>query len=161
MGTLRLKGFEEYEAILSKMKNGTEEIIGKVTYQGAKVIADEVRKSIQSIPLVQGYGTAEHPLPGGVTKPQKDGLLKGFGISGLQNDGGFYNVKIGFDGYNSVSTDKYPKGQPNQLVARGVESGTSWKRKHPFMRPAVTRAKKRAVEAMKKACDEACEKTMK
>ena len=161
MGTLRLNGFEEYEAILSKMKNGTEEIIGKVTYQGAKVIADEVRKSIQAIPLVQGYGTAEHPLPGGVTKPQKYGLLKGFGISGLQNDGGFYNVKIGFDGYNSVSTDKYPKGQPNQLVARGCESGTSWKRKHPFVRPAVTRAKKRAVEAMKKACDEACEKTMK
>lgn len=159
MGRITLKGFEEYEAALSRLRN--EELIGKVTYQGAKVVADEVRKSIQAIPVISGYGTKDHPLPGGVTRPQKEGLLAGFGISGIRNDGGYYNVKLGFDGYNATRTDKFPQGQPNQLVARGVESGTSWKRKHPFMRPAVTRAKKRAVEAMKKACDEACEKTMK
>lgn len=161
MAKMTLKGFEEYEAAISRLsKDYKDEVAGAVIYAGADVVADAVRKSIESLPIVKGYGTEKHPLPGGVTQSQKDGLLVGFGISKMQNTGGSYNVKLGFDGYNSTTTEKFPNGQPNQLVARGVESGTSWKRKHPFVRPAVTKATKPAVEKMKTACDDACAKVM-
>lgn len=78
----------------------------------------------------------------------------------MQNDKGYLNVKIGFDGYNRTKTEKYPKGQPNQLVARGVESGTSWKQKKPFIRPAVNRTKKKAEQMMAEILDKEINKIM-
>lgn len=148
MASITFKGFEKYGTVITQLYKETPKILGRVTYEGAGIIADEIRKGITSLPIVEGFGTAENPLPGGVTKTQKLGLLDGFGISGLQDDNGFVNVKLGFDEYNGTRTKTYPQGQPNALVARGVESGTSWKQKHPFVRPAVTRARKKAEEKM-------------
>jgi hypothetical protein len=63
------------------------------------------------------------------------------------------SVKLGFDGYNDVVTDKYPSGQPNQLIARAIESGTSWLQPCHFMSKAQN-ANKAAVEAkMAETCD--------
>ena len=136
-------------------------MIGRAVYAGAGIVADAVKQGIQSLPVVTGYGTDTNPLPGGVTAVQKAGLLDGFGISKLQDDGGYLNVKLGFDGYNRTRTEMYPQGQPNQLVARGVESGTSWKQKKPFIRPATTRSRKAAETEMKRVIDEEIEKITK
>ena len=160
MARLRFKGLTEYELKLSRLEKLTEEIAGRAIYEGAGIIADEIRKGIDSIPVVKGYGTASSPLPGGVTAVQKEGLRKGLGITPLEDDMGFYNVKIGFDGYNRTRTKEYPEGQPNQLVARGVESGTSWKQKHPFIRPAVTRSRARAERKMQERLDYEMKKIM-
>ena len=78
----------------------------------------------------------------------------------MKDDAGYLNVKIGFDGYNAMRTEKYPQGQPNQLVARGVESGTSWKQKHPFVRPAINASRKRAEAKMAEVLDKEIEKVM-
>lgn len=153
MAKMTLKGFEEYELKISRMYKDSGEIAGACLYAGAGVVADAVKASIQALPVVSGWGTSSHPLPGGVTAKQKAGLLEGFGISKARNDGGFHNVKLGFDGYNDQTTDQFPNGQPNQLVARGCESGTSWKRKHPFVRPAVNKSKAACVDKMKQVCD--------
>ena len=69
-------------------------------------------------------------------------------------------MKIGFDGYNKTKTKKYPKGQPNQVVARGVESGTTWKKKYPFVRPAVERARKAVQAKMAETVDKEIKKVM-
>lgn len=60
------------------------------------------------------------------------------------------NVKLGFDGYNGMKTKKYPKGQPNVLLARSIESGSSIAKKRPFVAPAVRKTKKAAEETMAK-----------
>lgn len=158
MATIQFKGLEEYELRLSRLARDTERICGAAIYQGAAIVADEIKRGIAALPVVRGYGTDADPLPGGVTAAQKQGLLDGLGIASMQEDAGFYNVKIGFDGYNRTRTEKYPQGQPNQLVARGVESGTSWKQKRPFVRPAVTRARKRAEQAMAETLDKEIQK---
>ena len=161
MARITFKNLEEYELKLSKLGRQSLEIAGKAVYTGAGVVTDEIRKEIAAMPYVSGYGTADRPLPGGATKPQKEGLLEGLGISKLQDDGGYVNVKVGFDGYNATLTERYPSGQPNQLVARGIESGTSWKQKYPFVRPAVARSRKRAEQAMAEVLDREIETTMK
>ena len=160
MATITFKGLEEYEKKIASMAKGIDEICGAATYEGASIVADEIRKSIESLPVVSGVGTEKNPLPGGVTATQKRGLLEGLGIAKMQNDGGFYNVKIGFDGYNKTKTKKYPKGQPNQVVARGVESGTTWKKKYPFVRPAVERARKAVQAKMAETVDKGIKKVM-
>ena len=96
-----------------------------------------------------------------VTLPQKAGLLDGFGISRMKDDGGFVNVKLGFDGYNSTRTEKYPRGQPNVLIARSVNSGTTFRKKTKFVDKAVNSAKKAAEAAMDAACSREIEKIMK
>ena len=160
MAVITFKGLDKYERQLSRLSKNAEKIAGAAIYEGAGIIADEVRKSIESLPIVSGYGTPSKPLPGGVTKSQKQGLLDGLGISQMVNTSGYLNVKIGFDGYNSTKTKSYPRGQPNQLVARGVESGTSWKQKKPFVRPALTRAKPKAEQLMAETLDKEINKTM-
>lgn len=160
MARITFPGLNDYELMLSRLSKNTEDIAGRTIYTGAGIVADEIKAGIQSLPIVTGYGTAENPLPGGVTSAQKQGLLDGLGIAPMQDDGGFLNVKIGFDGYNRTKTKDYPNGQPNQLVARGVESGTSWKQKRPFVRPAITRSRKRAEAAMAEVLDKEIEKIM-
>lgn len=162
MAKISFKGLEAYELRLSKLadKKEVERIAGQAIYEGASIMADEIKKGIEGLPVVTGYGTDSNPLPGGVTAVQKAGLIDGLGIAPMQDDGGFLNVKIGFDGYNRTKTEKYPQGQPNQLVARGVESGSSWKQAHPFVKPAIARARKRVEKEMAETIDEEIEKLM-
>lgn len=160
MAKITFRGLEQYELRISRLGKETERIAGEAIYEGAGVVADAVKSSIQALPVVTGYGTTSNPLPGGVTAVQKAGLIEGFGISTMQNEGGYYNVKLGFDGYNRTKTERYPQGQPNQLVARGVESGTSWKQAHPFVKPAVAKSRKQAEKVMADKLDEEIEKIM-
>lgn len=161
MAKITFPGLSDYELMISKLSKGVDDIAGKAIYAGAGIVADAIKENIKDLPIVRGYGTEKDPLPGGVTAPQKAGLIDGLGISPMQSDAGYLNVKIGFDGYNATKTEKYPQGQPNQLVARGVESGTSWKQKKPFIRPAINASKSRAEAEMARILDQEIEKITK
>lgn len=161
MASFQFKGMEEYALKLSRLANGSEEIAGKAIYEGAKIVADAIKANIEDLPVIYSQkGTEEDPIEG-LTQKQKQGLIDGFGISDMRIDNGYYNVKVGFDGYNSNHTKKFPKGQPNQLIARVIESGTSIRKKHPFVAPAVRKTKNKAVEVMGQIVDREIEKIMK
>jgi hypothetical protein len=159
MARFRFSGLKEYELKLSSLQAGTKEIAGKAIYAGAKVVADAVKESINELPIRTGYGTTKTPLRG-VTEKQKEGLKESFGITEMKLEDGYYNVKLGFDGCNSVKTRQYPQGQPNQLVARGAESGTSWLQKTPFVGPAVNRSRQEAENKMKEILDKEIKERM-
>ena len=150
------KGLNSYIDYLQKINAVTDEVIGEVVYEMAKVVADKVRSSIQALPTVSNEANIATYKKGysRLSDKEKQGLLDGFGISPLQEDSGFVNVKLGFDGYNSVKTKKYPQGQPNALIARVTESGSSYREKTPFMRPAVNASKKQAEAAGRAKFDE-------
>ena len=161
MAKITFPGLNDYELMISRLTKNVDSVAGKAIYAGAGIVADAIKENIKALPIVRGYGTEKDPLPGGVTAPQKAGLIDGMGISPMQDDGGYLNVKIGFDGYNATETEQYPFGQPNQLVARGVESGTSWKQKKPFIRPAINASKSRAEAEMARILDQEIEKVTK
>ena len=149
-------GLNSYIEYLQKINAATDEVIGEAVYEMAKVVADSVRASIQALPTVSNEANIATYKKGysRLSDKEKQGLLDGFGISPLQEDSGFVNVKLGFDGYNSVKTKKYPQGQPNALIARVTESGSSYREKTPFMRPAVNASKKQAEAAGRAKFDE-------
>ena len=60
-----------------------------------------------------------------------------------------------------MKTKKYPNGQPNALIARAVNSGTSFRKKTRFLDKAVNASKKAAEAAMDAACSREIEKIMK
>lgn len=158
MATFQFGGIDTYITQLNKLQAATKEgVIGKTVYAGAAVMADAVRATIQALP----EGKESEAVFGVITPAQKRGLLEGFGISRIEDDDGFVNVKLGFDGYNSVKTRKYPNGQPNALIARAVNSGTSFRKKTKFVDKAVNSARKSAETAMDAACSREIEKIMK
>lgn len=156
MATMRFDGLQEYLEKLQRVEKNTPEVIGKVVYEMAGIVADEVKANIEALPVspdaeaLKAYGE-KSKAP--ITVSEKKGLEKGFGISPMLNERGYYHVKLGFDGYNETKTKKYPQGQPNVMIARSIESGSSVRDKHPFVRPAVNAARKRAEERAKVIID--------
>ena len=150
------KGLDSYISYLQRIDAVTDEAIGEAVYEMAKVVADSVRSGIQALPTVSNQANIATYKKGysRLSDEEKQGLLDGFGVSPMQDDGGYINVKLGFDGYNSVKTKKYPKGQPNALIARVTESGSSYREKTPFIRPAVNASKKQAEQAGRMKIDE-------
>lgn len=150
------KGLNNYIAYLQSIEAVTDEMIGEAVYDMAKVVADKVRANIEALPAVSNEANIATYREGysRLSEPEKQGLMDGFGISPLQDDSGYLNVKLGFDGYNSIKTKKYPQGQPNALIARVTESGSSYREKTPFIRPAVNTTRKSAEKAGQAKIDE-------
>lgn len=141
MAKFTFKAGEDYELKLSALASGSEQIAKKALHEAAGIVADKIRVNLEANLAGSGQSTGA--------------LADSLGITPVDmNQEGYWNVKIGFDGYDA-------KGVPNQLKARVMESGSSTVRKRPFVRPAVNATKKAAVEAMQKVIDEEIEKTMK
>ena len=136
MARVTMYAGEDYALKLSKMATDSEEIAKKAIYEGSKIVADKIKSNL-----------------GGVLSPEATGdLLESFGVTPIsKNKDGDWNAKIGFDGYDE-------KGVANQLKARVMESGTSTRTKHPFVRPAVNSTKKRVIQKMGEVIDEELKK---
>ena len=104
---------------------------------------------------------SEENKPGVLNAKQRAGLHNGLGIASLREDGEYLNVKIGWDGYNDIKTKRWPKGQPNQVIARSVDRGTSFMQANPFVKRAVARTRKVSQEKMQEVIDREIEKIMK
>lgn len=154
MAKWKFKGLDEYLAKLEKLKGSSDEAVGHAIYEGADIVADACMTAIQGLSVNNQFNSD------GLTSVQKAGLIEGFGISHEQEDGFYRNVKLGFDGYNGQKTKKYPNGQPNSVIARSINSGTSFRKKNPFIDKA-TRSSKASCEAkMKEVIDKEIEKVM-
>lgn len=154
MANMKWAGLEEYERQLHQLEDISRECIGEAIYDGAGIIADAVREGINAIPIDNGFAK-EGEMLNGINQLQKDGLLEGFGIAPLQDENGYLHVKLGFNGYNAIKTKAFPNGQPNSMIARSVNTGSSFRARIPFVDNAVTANKAAAEDAMKKRFDKA------
>lgn len=130
---MSVKGTDDLALKLSKLGKDADKIAGKAVRAGANTVADEIRRNLENNLQGSKYSTGD--------------LLDSMGISPPKQDDYGTNVKIGFAGYDR-------KGTPNALKARAMESGTSTQPKKPFVRPAINKMKKRAIDDMSKAFDE-------
>ena len=161
MARISFKGFEDYAEALQKLEFTAQggEMLEKAAKAGGAPVADEIRRRLRFLPA-DDYRRLE---PGeefvGLPREQKTDLLVSLGVTPVGRDKrGFVNVKVGFDGYGSFPTKAYPDGLPNQLLARAVESGSSVRKKTPFVRPAVQATRKEAVDEMDKTIRQELEK---
>ena len=156
-----IKPSEEIEAYIHKLEEmgkNAEEMIERAVYPAAGLICDECVSEINSIPVIEKY--SRNQLLDGITGEQKAGILKGFGITTFQNNAGFVHVKLGCDGYNSRATERWPNGQPNAMILRSIENGTSFMRaRHPINR-ATLHTRGKAVILMRQTFDEEVRKVM-
>lgn len=151
------KGIDKYISNLEELLLATDGQIKMAIYDGTKIIAEEVARRIKAMPVQDKY--AEYVT--GIRSVQKKGLEVGFGIARMKKEGDEINTKLGFDGYNKQITKKYPKGQPNAMIARTFESGNSFTQKIPFIAPAVRAKRQEAEKKMAEVIDETTAKIMK
>lgn len=159
MAKLKFKGLEEYEKQLLKLKEISPECIGKAIHDGAGIVADAVKQSISGLPIDERH-VKDGEMLTGITRQQKAGLIDGFGIAPLKDDNGYLNVKLGFDGYNNVKTKSFPNGQPNSMIARSVNSGTSFRQRIPFVDSTVSANKAACEQKMKETFDQALKSSL-
>lgn len=149
----------EYIRNLNTLIDHTDDLCKMAVYSGAKVLADAISSSIDGITVHEApsgskyyylseEARAEGKMLTGVTAEQAKGLKEGLGIAPMSYSGKSWNTKVGFEGYNETRTKTYPKGQPNVLIARSVENGSSVREKSPFIAPAVESTRKDAEKAM-------------
>ena len=168
MADFRIHGMEEFELMLSRLEADADRVAQEALREAAAVVTQQVRVNIER--LKEDWQPRPYPaqqyrfLPAGaafdgIPPHQKEDLLRGLGITKTGLDGaGDYTVKIGFEGYGSQPTVRYPQGQPIPMIARSVESGSSIQPKQPFFRPAVNSTKKKAVETMNSIIEAAQQK---
>lgn len=166
MAKIDFKGIWEYSKVLEALETESEKVCKNAVYKGAALVADEIKSALKGLPIEEGenglppVGTPEHKLKG-VSRRQKADLLDSFGLAPIENDNGYIQTKAGVDGYGSVKTKKYHQGTPNVALMRSIESGTSFREKHPIFRQATNRARKRAEKAMADEIDDQLKKRFK
>lgn len=148
-------GIDNFIKDMDIRANEFKQIAGKSLYVGADIIANQLRKNIENLPERSPGMAKPGQMKRGVTKYQKAAMLDGMGIARMQKKDGSYDIKIGFEGYDDEVTKEYPKGHPISMIARAVESGTSFMEKTPFIRPAYNKAHAQAEQAMSNALEEA------
>ena len=158
MAKIELQGFEGYLRQLSALRDHSLGMCKATVYAGAEILADELKKGTEALPTISD-AQAKSNFRAGRQNPalsdrQKAGLLAGFGVTKIRQDrGGFVQCSVGFSGYNTIRTRKFPGGQPNPEVARSLEKGTSYLRRDAFAARAVRNAKDKAEAAMAAEAD--------
>lgn len=142
-------GIDEIFQTLRRLGEDAEGIAKQGIYEGAGMVADAVRANIDGI-----RSGGDEDWEAKRRETQKAGLREGLTTSPIQPyKNGIYGG-VGFDGRNAA-------GQPNQLIARVFNSGTSFSSKQSFFEDAVRSTRNAAKQRIIDKMDEEFEKIVK
>ena len=160
MAKVTVSGLAEISKKITALGDAGDAIGKMAVYDGAAVITDEIRKQINALPEDK-----DRYLTGGeqynvITPRDKRDLANSLGIARIERTAKGIRTVIGFAGYGSRKTKKYPKGLPMAMLARSIESGSSVRAKRPFVRKTVNSKRKTAQAAMIATGEKLIEKTL-
>ena len=152
MAQIKFNKAADYAVELGKLAEDMPGIVHVALYEAAGVVADQIREAIAALPYDRHRFLRGDDTFGGISRLQKGDLLAGLGVSPHRLSGyGDWTVIIGFNGYGTKGTKTYPDGVPNMMLARSIESGSSVRRKIPFVRQAVAASRGKALAVMETA----------
>ena len=134
MAVISFDGMEAYKAELEAVLDHVPKMVNASLYDGSKILADAVQKEIDTLDELE-------PV-------QRQGLHDGLGVAHFWHENGATVTKVGFEGYNKKKTKRWPKGQPNAMIARTTIRGTSWLHANRFTARAAKKVRAQCVEAM-------------
>ena len=148
------KGLSDYIRELEKLYD-VDFYFEPVIFEGVSVINNAITSALKALPVDDSKGKSDHRS--GIRSIEKEGLIKAYGISEIQNENGYINRKIGFcNGY--IENDKTGYKKPVLVVARSLVSGTSFMQKNDIFSKATKSNKSKAEQAMARKLDEAINK---
>ena len=148
--TMKTEGLDD----LSKMLNQLGEQAGKVAavglYDGAGVMAGEVKNQAERIRASKfHYGVFVTRDP---SHEEKAAVVNaGAGVAKFDKNGGEVNTSVGYS--NAGYVEIAGRIKPVPLIANAINSGTSFMKKQPFFRRAVSNGTQKATDAIVKTAE--------
>lgn len=140
MVSFKMEGLDKLIELCKLTERETDKICGRAIYPGGGIMYQEALRATQGI-RTDALEFRRGGMRSGPTEEQKQGLIESLGVAPIRKKRWGMNVKIGYDGYNNVKTGQWAAtGQPNIMIARVVESGTSFMQPQYFMEKAVQTA---------------------
>ena len=148
---LNVDGMTEISELLTQMEDAAPRAASRGLYEGAGIMADEIRKSAESIKTVpfkyEGNGESRMPSPEEKEIVQQADM----GIAKFDKNGTEVNTSVGYR--NSGYAELNGKVKPIPQIVNAINSGTSFMRKQPFVRKAVKAGGSKAMKAMQDAIE--------
>lgn len=147
-GAMKTNGTDELIKMLSTLGSQAPDIAAQALYEGADVVADAYSKAVDQIRTAK----RRHNEPGGrLPTPEEKESLRATGIARFNKDADGVDTMVGVaEGY----TDIHGRKKAIKLLARSVNSGTSFMKKQPVFRRASTTSRAAAQRAMVEKADE-------
>ena len=151
-------GLDKEKNKFIKLGQAIEGISKAALFDGAGAMAGEINLEIANIrtePFRYAFNGHQR-LP----SPEEKAALQGsIGIAKFQGSGSEVETLVGptGNGYADVAG----KTKPVMLIARAINSGTSFMKKQPIFRRAASKGRKAAEEAMRKTAEERIEQITK
>lgn len=154
---MKVDGMAEISELLGKMEDEATKVAARALYEGAGIMADEIRKGADTIKTGQGSDRSEARY---ATPEEKEIVLKAAaGIAKFNKNGTEVDTSVGFR--NAGYTQLNGKTVPVPLIVNSINSGTSFMHKQPFIRKAANKAAPKAMQAMRDSIEESFEKMKK
>ena len=144
--SIQWDGADELLRKMDKLPEKAAKIAAEALYEGAGVMADAVSQAVQGIVTEEfRYAT------GGRTRmpsPEEKAIVANakHGVAKFRNDGTKIQTSIGYQnaGYAMLKG----KRKPIPLIANSINHGTSFMKKQPFMRQAISKNQGAAIAAI-------------
>ena len=141
---IKTEGLEELSEILGRLDSEAELVAAGALYDGAGVVADAMNGAVDSIKTEQFRYKRDSRLP---SPEEKEAMRGKIGIARFRKNGSEVDTLVGFtrgDGYVMLGKRK----TAIRMIARSINSGTSFMEKQPVFRKAARKAKGAAEEKM-------------
>jgi HK97 gp10 family phage protein len=143
---LKVEGMDSITDMLAKAEDAAPGIAAKALYKGAGIVADEISKGARGVTTSRfkyANGWQRQPSP-----EEKEALLSAgaAGIAKFRHTGNSVDTSVGYSRSGYATIDG--KQKPVAVIANAINSGTSFMKKQPFIRKAVSQSKAKASEAI-------------
>lgn len=152
------EGMDDLTNKLRSLGDAAEKVASEGLYEGAGVMADAVSRA------VQGIATSSFRYANGWQRnpsPEEKALLANasHGIAKFRKNGAVVSTSVGFSnaGYGQLGG----KTVPVPKIANAINSGTSFRKKQPFFRKAVSQSRSQTLAAIESTIEKRIEETTK
>lgn len=156
--TMKVEGIAELSEQLNKLGEKAGGIASRGLYEGAGVMSEEINKAADGIktePFHYAVFITREPSPEEKAVVQAGGA----GIAKFDKNGSEVNTAVGYAraGYAYLAGKRVPIPK----IANAINSGTSFMKKQPFFRKAVSNGTGKASEKIIKKIEEAIDEITK
>ena len=136
-GTINTEGLEELSAMLARLEDKAQDVASGALFDGAGIVGDAMRAAVNSIVTEDFHYVADPDSVGKryASPDEKAALVGKTGIAKFRKDSDTVDTLIGISGAAGYATVG-GKQKAVRLIARSINSGTTFMHKQPVFRRA-------------------------
>ena len=145
--TMNIEGLAELSEQLAQLGEKAQGVAALGLYEGAGIMAEEIKRGADTIRTEEFHYAVFPEATNRLPSPEEVAIIQNAcGIAKFRKGGNGVDTSVGFSkaGYAMLKG----KRKPIPMIANAINSGTSFMRKQPFFRKAVTIATPKAKAAI-------------